>query len=114
MPTSPAGLSECTATIGAEVCASARCDEKTNLCGAPPAGGAPDASAASFAEPFRRILEPWPVLPGAMGLLQTPLVRLRDGLRRAAAAASRPGIPGSIAVTLAALVLAIGVWLVAS
>ena len=54
------------------------------------------------------------MLAGAMGLLQTPLVRLRDGLRCVSAAASRPGIPGSIAVTLAALVVAIGVWLVAS
>ena len=70
--------------------------------------------AASFAEPLHRILGPWPVLPDAMGLLHTPLVRLRDGLRRVSTTASRPGIPGSIAVTLAALVVAIGVWLVAS
>ena len=70
--------------------------------------------AASFAEPLRRILGPWPVLPGAIDLVQTSFVRLCDGLSRASRAASRPGIPGSIAVTLAALVVAIGVWLVAS
>ena len=72
--------------------------------------------AASFAEPLRRILGPW-LVPGPTrpcGLLHTSLVRLRDGLRRAAAAASQPGIPGSVAVTLAVLVLAIAVWLVAS
>ena len=70
--------------------------------------------AASFAEPLRRILGPQLVLFDVMDLLQRPLVRMRDRLRRASAAASRPGIPGSIAVTLAALVVAIGVWLVAS
>ncbi|HXA24358.1 MAG TPA: proton-conducting transporter membrane subunit [Acetobacteraceae bacterium] len=70
--------------------------------------------AASFAEPLHRILGPWPVVPGAIDLVQTSFVRLCDALCRASRAASRPGIPGSIAVTLAALVVAIGVWLVAS
>jgi hydrogenase-4 component B len=70
--------------------------------------------AASFAEPLRRMLGPWLALPGAVGQLSTSLARLRDRLRGAAEAASQPSLPGSVAVTLAVLVLAIAVWLVAS
>jgi hypothetical protein len=73
--------------------------------------------AVSFAEPVRRILgsgDPWPVLLSTGGLLQTSLLRLTDGLRRAAGVAGRPGLPGSVAITLAVLVLAVAVWLVAS
>jgi hydrogenase-4 component B len=70
--------------------------------------------AVSFAEPLRSILGTWPALPGAVALLQTSLVRLRDMLRRAAGAAGQPSLPGSVAATLVVLVLAIAVWLVAS
>jgi hydrogenase-4 component B len=73
--------------------------------------------AVSFAEPLRRILGPWgpwPVLPAFLGLLRTSVVRLSNGQRRAAGAAAQPSLAGSVAVTLAVLVLAIAVWLVAS
>jgi hydrogenase-4 component B len=70
--------------------------------------------AASFAEPLRHILGPWRVVPRAIDRVQTSLIRLCDGLSRASRAASRPDVPVSIAITLAALVVAIGVWLVAS
>jgi hydrogenase-4 component B len=73
--------------------------------------------AMSFAEPLRSIPGAWGprrTLPDTLGLLQTSVVRLSDGLRRAAGAAAQPSLAGSVAVTLAVLVLAIAVWLVAS
>jgi hydrogenase-4 component B len=70
--------------------------------------------AASFAEPLRSILGSWPALPGAAERLQTSVVRLGDRLRRAGGAAGQPSLAGSVAATLAVLVLAIAVWLVAS
>jgi hypothetical protein len=72
---------------------------------------------ASFAEPLRRILDhwdPWPAWPGAVRLRHaSSLVRLRVGLRRAAGASGRPGLAGSVAATLAVLILALAVWLAA-
>ncbi len=73
--------------------------------------------AVSFTEPLRRILghwDPWPALPGAAGLCQTSLVRLRVWLRHAAGAAGQPSLAGSVSVTLAVLVLALAVWLAVS
>jgi hydrogenase-4 component B len=68
--------------------------------------------AASLAEPLRTIVGSRPVLPGTVGLLQSSLVRLCDRLRRAGETASQPNLPGSVAATLAVLVLAITFWLV--
>jgi hydrogenase-4 component B len=70
--------------------------------------------AVSFAEPIRRILGPCLALRGATDRLRTSLVRLHADLRSAAGMASRPGVRGSVAATLAVLVLAVAVWLVAS
>jgi hydrogenase-4 component B len=70
--------------------------------------------AASFTEPLRRVLGSWPALPGATDLLRMALVRMVAWLRRAGGSAGRPAISGSIAVTLAAWVVAIAVWLAAS
>lgn len=70
--------------------------------------------AASFAEPLHRSLEGHPALPRAATLLRTSLVRLQTGLRSAAEAAARPGVPASVAVTIAVLVLAVAVLMVAS
>lgn len=70
--------------------------------------------AASFAEPLRRALAPWRALPGAVDRLRTSFVRLVAWLGRGGGIAARPGISGSVAITLAAWVVAVAVWLVAS
>ena len=48
------------------------------------------------------------------GPVRTSFVRLQADLRSAAGMASRPGVRGSVAATLAVLVLAVAVWLAAS
>jgi hydrogenase-4 component B len=68
---------------------------------------AAQAGGASFAEPLRRILPSCPTLPR----FNTPRAWLRDRLRGAAAGVRQPGVPISVAVTLAALVLGLALVL---
>jgi hydrogenase-4 component B len=68
--------------------------------------------AASFAEPVRRLLGPGLALPRVVGSVRRWFVRMRDRLPGAAETAGRPGLAGSVEITLAVLVLAIVFWAV--